>query len=209
MVTIADIDRAITELIPIAHPSRPFLCEGSPLGCRAAIVGINPGTKTELKSHWKLPHGCNRNGWIKEFESDPLNSRKTTRPCIEKLMAELAPIRCLELNLYPYYSPTEDDLEDRLKDARFFEFILDAVKPRVMYVFGKSAIEHLRSFFRLKDLPRGEFIRHRTEALTVDIYADSHFSWYAKQKGGPANAKSHAQKIGHLLKEHLLANCGS
>lgn len=205
MVTIEDIDRAMTELIPIAHPSRPFLCEGSPFGCEVVIIGINPGTKTELKWHWKLPHGCDRRGWIAEFEKDPANSRKKTRPCLEELCRALAPIRCLELNIFPYYTRDVKELRKRpeLQDSKFFDFMLSAVKPRMLFVFGDDAIEYLLPALDLKALPKGKFTRRDHREPILDVYADSHFSWYARQKGGLETAKAHAKRIGQMLKKQL------
>lgn len=202
--TIESIDQAIRILRTGGHPARPFLCEGSPLNCEVAIVGFNPGTETDFWAHWSLPYGCDRRGWLASFKDNPANNRKKTRHCLEELYCELAPVCCLELNLYPYYSPDQKRLPKSLREPAFFDFMLRAVKPRILLVYGTLAIRHLKKSFDLEALSKGKFTRCEKDGLKLDVYADYHFSWYARQKGGLEGAKVHAHRIGQVLKQRAL-----
>ena len=132
-ISLEEFERTLHELIDEDHPNWPFLCQGSPFECEVAVVGINPGTNIPLWPFWSLPYGCNREGWVKTFwqlhKGDQKPTRKRMNILFDFLRKEPHPIKCIEMNLYPYYSPSIAELAPPLKDVRVFEYLLTAIKP--------------------------------------------------------------------------------
>src|SRR4051794_23235654 len=100
------IDTEIRRLTGANPLSRPFLCDGSPVGCKVAEVGINPGTDTPFWPYWSVEGGCDKRGWLDDYMRRH-GRLKSTRDRLEVLCRALAPVRCLELNLYHHYSSCE------------------------------------------------------------------------------------------------------
>jgi hypothetical protein len=78
------------------------------------------------KKAW-LADYSERHGWL-----------KPTRDRIEILCRELLPIRVLELNLYHDQSKSEASLQRDKRDTELFEYLLDACRPSVLIVHGRS-----------------------------------------------------------------------
>ncbi len=68
-----------------------------------------------------------------------------SRRTLEWVTAGLAPIRSLETNVFSL--PTEALCELRLADRRTtaFDFLLERVRPTVLVVHGRDAINHIRN----------------------------------------------------------------
>lgn len=144
--------------VRIGRPSdlRPFVCEGSPLSCRAFIVGFNPATEMSAGfwDFWRSGYGFDKSAWfaayLHERQVRPLKPGKKRRPAvsntrrvIEWILQEASPVQVLETNIYS--APTErmDDLPPEQRLAEPFRFLLDAVKPDVVVVHGKEAAAYL------------------------------------------------------------------
>lgn len=196
-----DIDRKLREILRPGHPSRPFLCTGSPEGCQVALVGINPGTATPFERYWSVERGCDKNGWLMEYFSDPRNRRKPTRRRIEILLQELHPVRCIELNISPYYSRNEKDLpSDLKKDERVFDLLLRMVKPRLLFAYGCWTIKVLTRRFE-RPLPKKQYTLCHYEKMTFEVYADYHLS----SRGIQSWSDQRVQELGCALKARLHA----
>lgn len=142
-------------LASILHP-RPFVCDGNPLDCELFLVGFNAATemKASFWSFWSSERGFDRSSWyetyIKERAEKPLKpgrTRKlqvsTTRRCIELIVNEIKPLRCLETNLYMTATTQADELAPELMDVSTFNFLVTTIKPRVLMLHGLDARQHL------------------------------------------------------------------
>jgi hypothetical protein len=200
MMHLDEIERKLRALLRPEHPSRPFLCAGSPIGCQLAIVGINPATDIPLWPFWNTESGCNKEGWLAAFRRDPKNARKQTRPRIELLLAEIAPVRCLELNIYPYISPDEAALPDELRDLSVFNYLLSTVKPRLLFVFGKTPRKELKNLLEVQSLANGIYTSCTYEGTSFEVYADSHLSrgW----------SEDRVRAVGRSLRNRLMGRNG-
>ena len=73
------------------------------------------------------------------------------------LFCQLSPFGCLETNVFPYYSRREHELDRGLRQTGVFEFLLNEIRPRVVFVHGKSAVLHVAGLTKAK-LPMGRFV---------------------------------------------------
>lgn len=177
----------------IGYPSnfRPFVCDGSPMDCRVFIVGFNPATtlSTDFWQFWVPNQGFDKSQWFDSYREDrrtqPLkpgkkrrNEISNTRRVLEWVLDAAFPVRCLETNLYATPTAQAADLHSHQRYTAVFDFLVNAIKPRIIVTHGKAVEMHVRSFNR-----------------TVRIISVSHFSrgW----------SQENARKLGLRLKEEL------
>ncbi len=155
---------------------RPFLCDGFPMGCRVALVGINPGTPTDFWSCWNGNTGCNKAAWIQQYLRIH-GHLKPTRDRIEAFCNALLPERCLELNLTHHYTPDEGSLStDQIEDTRVFSYMIQTVRPEILFVHGNKPIAHLERVMTVFLAKQG-FTQAVYQGVPLQIYAaKSHFS---------------------------------
>jgi hypothetical protein len=137
----------LAELIGRPTELRPFVCDGSPLACRAFLVGYNPATGMDL-DFWGFwtDQGFDRSRWFVEYMrervSQPLKPGKKYRPKVSPTrrvidwINEGSRIPLLETNLYA--RPTADMRTLTENDLRPFLYLLDAIKPRVIVAHGET-----------------------------------------------------------------------
>jgi hypothetical protein len=164
------IDREIRRLTGERSTSRPFLCDGSPIGCDVALVGLNPATTTPFWPHWSARSGCDRAGWMSNYRTLHRGKRTPTRDRIESLVARLDPLRVIELNLYPFASRNERELRAEDRDTRLLEYMLDTVKPPILIVHGQKAVAHLSTFLRAS-LQLDALTRCERQGWILSVYA--------------------------------------
>lgn len=181
MISDEEIDREIRRLTGEEPLSRPFLCHGSPIGCEAAEVGINPGTDTPFWSHWSIKTGCNKEGWLADYRERNDGRLKPTRDRIEFLCQALEPLRCLELNLYHHYSQNEVSLAREHRDTGLFDFMLKAVRPRVLLVHGRKPVGHLERILDIS-IVKDRFTSALYRGLSIEVFAaERHFSRVSRE----------------------------
>lgn len=127
------------------HPdARPFLCHGSPNPCDVMLVGLNPGVAVPFWQHWDVTNGCDKAGWLDAYRH--LHQRYgPTRKRIELLFEALSNYRCVEANLYPIPSKRLSNLPRELRSLALFEYLLEVLRPRLLFVHGADAVAYLRS----------------------------------------------------------------
>jgi hypothetical protein len=123
--------------------SWPFVCDGSPLSCTAFLVGINPRMPVPFWPFWSESFGFHKDDWIEKYRSQTGGKFSNTREYIELLLETLAPIRCLETNLYHNWSPRLKDLPKTDRRTDVFDFLLRTIEPRLLFVHGRPAICYL------------------------------------------------------------------
>jgi len=98
------------------------------------------------------------------------------RKRIELFCKAVGKLRVLETNLFPFPSPREASLPRELRDPRLFNYLLATLKPRVVLVYGKSAVAHLSDLTDTK-LPLDAFTPIEFGGAKFDAYARRHFSY--------------------------------
>ena len=176
--------------------SRPFLCEGSPLDCVVAQVGINPGTDTPFWPYWSTKAGCYKQAWLRDLRGRKAGKRTPTRDRIELLNEVLRPFKVLELNLYHRHSASEADLPDEHRHIELFEFMLNVVRPRLLFVHGRAPREHLERLLGTP-LKSDDFATSTFRGVAIDIFvAKKHLAYVA---GGEA----YVREVGRRIKQRL------
>lgn len=121
---------------------RPFTCYGSPLACRVFLVGLN--SATSLNQPFFDRYWTDTEGFLRDrFESDYLCIRKKggVRPRIEALVEGIAPLRCLETNIYAVPSRKASQLRQKDKDSRIFEYLLKKIQPLGIVAHSNEPID--------------------------------------------------------------------
>jgi hypothetical protein len=194
------IDRDLRRLTGECATARPFMCNGSPFGCEVALIGLNPGTTTPFWPYWNPATGFDRAGWMANHRSLHEGKRTPTRDRIEVLVAQLEPLRVIELNLYPFASRGESDLRPEQRDPSLLEHLLETLQPRVVIVHGRAPTEHLSMLLRTS-LPPDVLTACELGGRAVDVYVmHKHLAYIS---GGESYLRGVATQIRqHLLPEH-------
>lgn len=141
-MNLNQFDKKLRELVP--PNSRPFLCEGSPLECDLFVVGNNPGTETPFWEYWKLPYGCRKSLWLKDFWKRHAGEQKPVRRYMEVIFSELSGVNYLETNAYAPWSKWTSDLGKHQLSTEVFEFLLETIQPKLVFAFAAHAKKYLR-----------------------------------------------------------------
>ena len=149
---------------------------------QAVRLSLHPDIQTQDVAHALDIHPFMLSKWKKDYREGRLKPAaeaagfKPTRSRIERLCAALAPFRILETNIYSSHSSREADLPRDRRNTQIFDFLLEAIQPRLGFVHGKSAVAHLSALLR-KDLILGEFTHVAYQGVSFDVVAGYHLSY--------------------------------
>jgi uracil-DNA glycosylase len=178
---------------------RPFVCEGSPLECRAFVVGSNPATAMELDywSFWEPGYGFRKEAWAAASRAGRRAAGRAevtpTRRMLTRVMEAAAPVRCLDTNVFATPTPSERDLPAALRRTGVFDWLLHEVRPAAVLAHGREAADHLGRLLGAGALPRDGFAPVPVPWGTLRVAAVPHLSrgWsYAR-----------AEALGRALRE--------
>lgn len=103
-----------------------------------------------------------------------------TRRNIDLFTESLYPVRCIELNLYDRFSPRAAGLSSDLKRTNVLDYMLEAVRPRLVLVHGDDPAEYLSQLFRV-GLVKDRFIPVKYRGIELEVFqAKSHFMKVSK-----------------------------
>lgn len=102
---------------------------------------------------WRSDRGFDKPAWFDAYKEDrrsrPLKPGKTRRSAvsnsrrvIEWILADAAPIRCLETNIYAAPTDEMSDLETERRLTAAFDFLLEVIRPRLIIAHGADASRH-------------------------------------------------------------------
>lgn len=143
--------------------ARPFICDGNPLECEVFIVGINAATEMDKNfwEFWSTNLGFEKEEWLNQYILErrlkPLKPNKirrnklsNTRQRIEWIVSEIKPIKTLETNLFVKATPTADELKKEDRESLIFEYLIETIKPKVIFTHGKEVKKYLEKIFNIK-----------------------------------------------------------
>jgi hypothetical protein len=150
---------------------RPFVCDGSPLDCRAFVVGSTPATgmAETFWTFWDEKAGFRKADWLAAYAGAGGRGGRgvsATRSLLERIAASAAPVRVLEANVC---GPPGS------RDGAVFELLLDHVRPRAILAHGREAGGYLEARFGAA-LPADRFAEVRAAWGPVRIRAVRHLS---------------------------------
>jgi len=176
---IREFDRRLREIAP--RNARPFLCEGSPLRCELFLAGLNPRTRTPFWPFWSVPYGCSKKRWLDAYLQRE-GQLGRTREHIEILLRALAPIRCLETNIFCVWSDRMSELAEEHRSTIVFDFLLTSIKPRVIFVHGRRAISHMERITG-SALPLNQFRTVQVGNRETSVFPTHHLSYQLSRAG--------------------------
>lgn len=153
-MTLDAFERDLIALIDKPTDLRPFVCEGSPLDCSVFLVGLNPATSlaADFWQFWDADRGYDKARWFRHYlaerAAEPLKLGKKSRPAvsptrrnIEAFVEGAGGARVLETNIYAKASDDLKSLAPASRELAPFRFLIDAIRPKVIVVHGKLAVE--------------------------------------------------------------------
>lgn len=172
-ISLKDFERDLAALIGRPTDLRPFVCDGSPLDCTVFLVGLNPATSLDADfwQFWETDRGYDKASWFRQYLAEraakPLKPGKKFRPAIsptrrniEAFVQGAGDAHVLETNIYARASEDLKSLDLAGREIAPFRFLVDVIRPKVIVVHGKPAVEAMAKF----DIPARV------------IAADHHFS---------------------------------
>ena len=160
---IENFTKELEILLKRFEKARPFICDGNPLDCKVFIVGINAATEMEKDfwHFWSNKSGFNKKEWLNSYVAErslkPLKANRTrrnrlsnTRQRIEWIVDSIRPIGILETNLFAKATPTADELKNEDRKSPIFEFLVETIKPEVVFIHGKEVKEYFENLFNVK-----------------------------------------------------------
>lgn len=133
---------------------RPFVCDGSPLECRAFIVGSHPATALDIDfwDFWEPGTGFLRADWDARYREARKRLGKAevspTRRILHRITAAAVPVSCLETNVEP---------TPRGTGPHVLDFLLDSVRPAAVLAFGAAARRHFAERWEVDPAPADGF----------------------------------------------------
>jgi hypothetical protein len=173
-VSAGSLDGFASELAArIGRPAhvRPFVCDGSPLECRAFIVGSHPATALDIDfwEFWEPGRGFLRDEWDARYREARKQLGKAevspTRERIERISKAALPVRCLETNVEP---------TARGREPHVLDFLLESVRPTVVLAFGARAQKHFTRQWNVAAQPTDDFHPVSTPWGTVQLRMTAH-----------------------------------
>ena len=127
--------------------------------CDVFLVGFNPATTmtADFWDFWRPGYGYDKVAWferyLEERAAKPLKPGKTlrqkvsaTRRNMECFVEGAAGVRVLETNIYSRASDDMKSLDLASREIAPFKFLLDTIKPKVIVVHGKPALQAIGTF---------------------------------------------------------------
>lgn len=149
------------------------------------MVALNPGTDTPFRPYWD-GRTFDKQAWLADYRQRHGGVLKTTRRYLERLISGLHDVHYLETNLYPFPSRRYTELLIEHANSDVFDFLVNAIRPRVMFVVGADTIAHVCSRADIPQIPKDERFTCLTwSGVAMEVMADNHFS----HPGSWSNAK--------------------
>ncbi|WP_405411327.1 hypothetical protein [Maribacter sp. Asnod1-A12] len=201
---LLEFEKSLREKLKNYENPRPLICEGNPLDCEIFIVGINSATEMQngFWNFWSEKNGFNKPKWLEcyivERKLTPLKPNKTrrnklssTRQRIEWIVETIKPLKTLETNLFVKATPTADELMSEDRESSVFEFLLETIKPKIIFIHGNEVIEYFEKLYNLK-ITKNKIADFDILGTRTNILAMNHLSrGWSKQK---------SFELGELLK---------
>lgn len=204
---IEEFENALREKLKKYEKPRPLICEGNPLECEIFIVGINSATEMhkDFWNFWSKENGFNKSEWLESYilerKLKPLKPNKTrrnklssTRQRIEWIVESIKPIKTLETNLFVKATPTADKLMSEDRESSVFEFLLETIKPKIIFIHGNEVIEYFEKLYGI-EIEKNKIESFEILGTKTNLLAMKHLSrGWSKQK---------SIELGKILKSEI------
>lgn len=138
-MTLTEFSEQLRAIVPEGEGLRPLLCEGNPLACEVAIIGINPATTTPFWPYWNDQSGMKRAAWIEAYKVQH-GGFKRSRAALERFIPKIAG-NVVEINAFATQSKRLADLQKQHKTSTLLDFLLGTIRPKVVVYAGAAAFK--------------------------------------------------------------------
>ncbi|MGK0236192.1 MAG: hypothetical protein ACI9EK_002740 [Psychroserpens sp.] len=194
-MTLTEFEYNLREKLKNYERPRPLICDGNPLDSEIFIVGINAATEMNkgFWNFWLEKSGFNKTEWLKSYilerKLKPLKPNKTrrnklsnTRQRIEWITESIKPIKTLETNLFVKATPTANELTNEDRESSVFEYLLETIKPKIIFIHGNEVIEYFEKLYGIK-IKKNKIKNFEIFGIKTNILAMNHLSrGWSKQK---------------------------
>lgn len=123
----------------------PFQCDGDPLTCTVAIVGVDdPGATTSFWPFWSAEKGMDRRSWARAERALQTGAIDGVQARLERFLPQIAQ-RVIELNVPATQIHGEAQPGEDYRAVDILQFILDVVKPHTVICVGSAALRVVHS----------------------------------------------------------------
>jgi len=156
MMSLDAFKAGLTEHMRGQSALRPFVCDGSPLECRAFIVGFNPATEStaDFWRFWQDDRGFDKQAWLTHYKEErqrrplkPGQQRRLalspSRRVIEWIIHEAHPVAVLETNIHALATATQAGLAKAHQQTDTFDFLMKSIAPAVIVTHGNKARDYV------------------------------------------------------------------
>jgi hypothetical protein len=103
-----------------------------------------------------------------------------TRKYIDVLWNKLQPASCLETNLYSAWAKRAADLHRDFKSTTAFDLLLETIKPRMLFLFGRPVRQHVERLAE-RAISLDSFQQIRLHGQKTSVYAMHHLCYQLKE----------------------------
>lgn len=141
---MADLLPMMQAFVESAPGMRPFLCDGNPLTCTVAIIGVDPGATTSFWPYWSDENGMDRQSWTQADKALHPRAIDGVQERLERFLPQIAQ-RVIELNVAATRINGNAQLGEDYRAVDILQFILGVVKPRTVICVGAAALRVVHS----------------------------------------------------------------
>ncbi len=182
LIELAELEVRPGRLIGRPSTLRPFVCEGSPLLCRALLVGANPATKLhehDFRSLWRPGYGFDKERWVRSYQEQRRARGKrpssSTRRVLDRISTR-ASVACLETNTFATPTAALAELKRLERVTEPIDLLLLAVQPKAIVTYGADARRQIAQKLNSeRELPLRRFVHRSAPWGDVAVRAEPHF----------------------------------
>jgi hypothetical protein len=151
---------------------RPFVCDGSPFVARVFVVGFNPATSMDKPfwHYWSDDAGFDKPRFMRDYlEKRKLEEPEGVRARIERIVTQMPRGMVMETNICSKPTKTAAELTRNLRTTRIFRFLLDTIKPQVVYVHSNEPIKYFEGLTGARGFSDGQALNVSYGDQTIQL----------------------------------------
>ncbi len=146
-MSTADFLPMLQAFVERAPGMRPFLCDGNPLTCTVAIIGVGHGATTSFGPHWSDEKGMDRRSWMQAYGALHPEAIDGDQARLERFLPQIAQ-RVIELNVPATRINGDARLSEDYRALDILQVMLCVVKPRAVICVGAAALRVVHGLAR-------------------------------------------------------------
>jgi hypothetical protein len=146
LIRLQAFSNRLAEIIGRPSTERPFVSDGDPAAFPVWVVGYNPATTGgDWWQYWSDECGFDKAAWRADYDAERAARGKgpsATRQRIDRISQAVPGV--LETNIFGAPSTRMANMPTATTTA--FDFLVEALRPRIIVAFGVEAQRHLEGW---------------------------------------------------------------